>query len=292
MEELDRLRLHVIAEEEQQQRRQRAAPCYAAAAAGDERAAIEACEAAFSSTASTAAEAAESCPVFMRELLLRPAQDDPWCAVQRRGKRRLQQRERYEATGSRLLRAGVPERSRKLILAAQDPDEPAPLEPTPALGLVQAFMSRKPALVPVDGGANVTFVGGAWCLVLAGNIGIGKTVAAASALADSPGGLFVSAPQFEAVEYPIGPAIGAGLLVLDDAGCERAGAANWATDRITRILCDRYAANRLTIVTANLSRKAFVARYGERVGDRLNEGGVYVGLAGRSCRGDRTGGTP
>ena len=74
------------------------------------------------------------------------------------------------------------------------------------------------------------------------------------------------------------------LLVIDDAGTEHVGESGYSAARIADLLCERHAHRSKTILTTNLPRKPLAARYGERVNDRLNQGGVCVALGGKSLR--------
>lgn len=164
-------------------------------------------------------------------------------------------------------RCGAPERQLALSLA---PDDSGPMS------VVRAWLS-----------------GNTPCLVLAGGVGTGKTVAALWGLrqlayrlgrpvylraADLPrfGAFGDSASRFDDVRK-------AGALVVDDLGTEALG--DWGSANMTELVDHRYSALRArTIITTNLGPTELVARYGERVADRLREGAIVAGTGSGSKR--------
>ncbi len=141
--------------------------------------------------------------------------------------------------------------------------------------------------------------GRGWALVLAGNAGVGKSAAAAWALSEV-GGVFLPAADLGRLDSAQGrsgrrvgdlveQALVARLVVLDDAGTEYSGDSGYAVARVAELLIARADAGRRTLVTTNLDRAAFLARYGggagdERLRDRLR-GQEYVTCGGASLRG-------
>jgi DNA replication protein DnaC len=75
-------------------------------------------------------------------------------------------------------------------------------------------------------------------------------------------------------------------LVLDDLGAEPPKDER-AAAMFAALLCERVDDARKTLVTTNLDDKAFLARYGPRVIDRMHEG--WIGVTGASLRGARRG---
>ena len=77
-------------------------------------------------------------------------------------------------------------------------------------------------------------------------------------------------------------------LVLDDLGTEPLDAKGRAFANIADVLTTRHAEQRKTLITTNLPRDAFRARYlvddGGRLTDRLRECGLFYELAGPSLR--------
>lgn len=129
-------------------------------------------------------------------------------------------------------------------------------------------------------------------LVLAGAVGVGKTVAAAYAMRRRRGYCrFVAAAKltdtagFEDRARRDRQAIyDCGLLVVDDVGTEYGDAKGWFQSVLEPLLVDRHGQKRLTIVTCNLDASAFSARYGERIVDRIAGSGMFVPLVGPSLR--------
>lgn len=76
------------------------------------------------------------------------------------------------------------------------------------------------------------------------------------------------------------------LLFIDDVG-EEADSVSYMGNRImpiTEILFRRYDRRAVTIITSNLSDKGLAERYGERIGDRLNEVADKISFIGESYR--------
>jgi len=132
-------------------------------------------------------------------------------------------------------------------------------------------------------------------LVLSGPAGVGKTVAAvqwvrAWVAARCGSALFVTALDITTADVR-GGALRAwcdtGALVLDDLGREYLDDRGWLLSLVEGVLDARYAARRPTIITTNLARDLFKARYGERIVDRLREAGTFIEVVGPSLRAAR-----
>lgn len=256
-------------------------PCYPATRRGDRTEAVDSCE---------TTRAFANCGI--RES--GRAEERAFCAS-------LAERQAIQLATTRLQSAGVEAREADLILASLPGYRdgagrrlpPVPLLATDAVRAVSAFMGRKATTVDLDGGGTVVFTGIETTLVLAGPVGIGKTVAACKVLVDRVG-RYVGAPALTVLDGPFDDAVTAGLLVLDDLGLEHLGDSGWALARIVELLSARHASKRLTIVSTNLMRRRSMAgqppqfseRYGARVDDRLNDG-LFIGLRGPSLRGAR-----
>lgn len=81
------------------------------------------------------------------------------------------------------------------------------------------------------------------------------------------------------------------LLVIDDLGAEYNDLKRFFCSLLDELVDARYSRKLATIITSNLDASAFAARYGERVLDRLREGGRLVGCGNVSLR-QRTTTTP
>lgn len=148
------------------------------------------------------------------------------------------------------------------------------------------------------------------CLLLLGDPGTGKSVAAARWLLlpsahiahwfttdGYPGvkwdyrgtkGLWRSARSLARVQQYDEAAIEAltkpDRLVLDDFGVEFLDTKGFLRSLIDEIVQERHRRELLTVITANLSVPEFVERYGRRVSDRIAETGQPVVCLGRSFR--------
>lgn len=160
---------------------------------------------------------------------------------------------------------------------------------TAATGQVRQWLGRRSQRDP-------------WSLVMCGPKGCGKSVAAAlwmRELAPRPmtvwhKGLHASHPAwwpsaklaraggydgvFDALCSHPGP------IVIDDLGSEYLDGKGWLVQAIDGLMDARYADYLPTCITTNLRAQDFAARYGERVTDRLREGGVFAELKSESLR--------
>jgi hypothetical protein len=126
---------------------------------------------------------------------------------------------------------------------------------------------------------------GHFILVLIGEVGCGKSFAAARWLWRSPPMVplslrkrvgprrFIEAPGLKDIPFEDRPKLGeATALVLDDVGTEQ----DFMPDDLARIIAARYKNALPTVVTTNLSEVDFAKRYGVRVADRMREVGRFV----------------
>jgi len=127
-------------------------------------------------------------------------------------------------------------------------------------------------------------------LVLAGQIGCGKTAAACSAI-DLRGGRFVKASAVTRARFDDTAwlrTLEARTLVVDDLGTEPLDAKGWAAGALAELFDSRYDWERPTILTTNLDADSFRARYcdqdGGRFLSRLREVGRFVVVAQGSLR--------
>ena len=133
-----------------------------------------------------------------------------------------------------------------------------------------------------------------WCLLLLGGVGCGKSTAAGD-YAYRQGLDWQPLPIWaRAVEASRMSAFGdtaearfeawrtCKLLVLDDLGTELV-TPTWQ-QALDDILDYRYQHSARTILPTNLSAEEFKKRYGDRISDRIREGGTVRELAGKSMR--------
>lgn len=127
-------------------------------------------------------------------------------------------------------------------------------------------------------------------LVLSGGPGVGKTCAAAWALWKKPG-IFVKAPRLvdRSAERDslVAQARAVPLLVVDDLGTEYLDPKGWAAGELEGVLVDRFDQKRRTLITCNLSPEDMATRYGARVADRIQGGGRFNLIPGRSLRSEQ-----
>ncbi len=186
---------------------------------------------------------------------------------------------------------GIPERLFPMLHdgAADEPElgdtsrplAPGPLapKPTPALTAVDRFLE------PSDPKT---------ILVLAGEVGTGKTVAAAWGAAVGRGRMVKAIDLLRAGLYPQDPLFWPRLyteklLVVDDLGAEPLDAKGHQLAVISDVVDRRYDAGKKTIVTTNLAQAQFRERYGtgpgERLWRRICEVGRWIDLPARAREG-------
>ena len=136
----------------------------------------------------------------------------------------------------------------------------------------------------------------AWCLILSGPKGVGKSTAAAWWIRDQVAthdrGSFESRLWWPATDIMRANWYSADFdvlhtsteLVIDDLGVEYADAGGSVQAKLDSLIDARYRDYRRTIITTNLNRAAFEIRYGERIYDRLRDGGAFFEAASESQR--------
>lgn len=144
---------------------------------------------------------------------------------------------------------------------------------------------------------------GEWCpfLALLGDVGLGKTVAAAWVFrelarrtsADLPTGsaeplVWVQGPLFTRMsafssddDRALERCRAAKLLVIDELGDESTAL---GISTVRDLCMARESAGRRTIITSNANPAAFEMRYGKALWDRLGARGIVTGLKGKSLR--------
>jgi DNA replication protein DnaC len=181
--------------------------------------------------------------------------------------REMQRKEEREAMAERLMLAAP--RVTPELQAAIVTDR---LQPTPAVIGVKTWLDVAHRRVErVDRRRPVI-------LVLAGSVGVGKTVASAYALAQV-GGEYI--PAVELVDRMFAAPYqrdhrrpGGALVVVDDVGTERHKDFDSALFELVDIRMHRGGA--LTILTTNLSQAQFQSRYDARIVDRLREAATFL----------------
>lgn len=199
------------------------------------------------------------------------AKRDAWRAANPEGEERyallLEEREATEAAMVRAQRSrdtkGIPRRLARTLTALRD---------TPAMSGARAWLESEKH----------------W-LVLGGGVGVGKSVAAAFALAASPGkGAWLTASGFVAT---LGGFEGQrecerikhlDVVVVDDFGTEHLS--EFAASVFHEVLAARHENENRTILTHNLRRDVLRQRLGSRLADRVASDCVYVECGGASLR--------
>ena len=168
---------------------------------------------------------------------------------------------------------GVPERYRRDIRTARD---------TEALRCVRQWseMPREKC----------------WCLILAGNTGVGKSVAATWWLSQVAAGVepndmaprrWWSMSDLQRVSNysdELDPLWTLPAIVLDDLGTEFNDRPGNFASLLYGIVEKRSGSFLRTIVTGNLNEAQFRARYDQRVYDRIRGGALFAGVGGQSLR--------
>lgn len=123
-------------------------------------------------------------------------------------------------------------------------------------------------------------------LVIAGDIGVGKSVAAAYGMRQRRGRFVSSSALTEMARFGDEndarrkAAFATPLLVLDDVGVEK----EWVAPLVESLLVERHNQQRRTVLTTNLDVKAFAKHYKGRVADRISSAGMFIPLLGPSLR--------
>lgn len=126
-------------------------------------------------------------------------------------------------------------------------------------------------------------------LMLIGQRGLGKTVAAAWAIAEA-GGFYLSGPSLaELAESSFwrdadmrDNILGARLVVLDDLGTE--DPSTKVQQYVGRLINERQGRRMMTMLTGNISEADMEARYGDRAAERIWHQGAVFDVAGQTMR--------
>lgn len=157
--------------------------------------------------------------------------------------------------------------------------------------IVEGRIQRSRAIEHVDRWASDP--DGRAILVLCGNVGTGKTLAAGVLIAGAKTGRVVASRQLSETVIPYAAEIARGiqplnpearLLVLDDLGTEDPKRDRRWTEAFATFVDARQGFGR-TLITSNLKRADFRERYDARIISRLNASAKAVELVGESMRG-------
>jgi hypothetical protein len=211
---------------------------------------------------------------------------------------RLRAPDRYDDVVRRLTKGNVADDETSVILAAARRRDRVPLRTLDALQVVRTVLARRRARVPLENGAEVRgggarapgevhLTGTERLVVLAGNQGRGKTLAACYAIGRQ-GGMYTRAPQWTRRDgVSVEDAVRAPLLVIDQFGREHFGESDWMRSQFEDTVDARYQARRLTFLVGNLLWEPFVERLKNMtVVDRVLGEGVFVEFGGPSLRPD------
>jgi DNA replication protein DnaC len=196
------------------------------------------------------------------------ARRDAEVASQRAAMEASDQRQRFRRRREDLAEAGFPLRALEYALAAD--------EDNPVLARIRAWDPKQ---------ENV--------LLLSGSKGVGKTVAATwwalrheQAPAFARAAMFVASSRYDR-DDPAGRSrwLRASALVLDDLGAEFVDAKGSALVDLDELIDVFYGDRKPLLITTNCTSKEFIARYGERIVDRIRECGAFFEWSGPSLRG-------
>lgn len=195
--------------------------------------------------------------------------DGPMCRHVEAEAHRAAEEELTQRRAYRMRHAGVPDPEVIKHLAAL---RVMPQPPRAWYGPDQA--KREAAMMVVEGAESWLSYPDCRCLVITGDVGTGKSTAAAWIVASTQdNALWLSARMVDDLERwkPVSElAYRVGLLVVDDLGTERESESGWSTDTLGGLLVDRLDSGRRTVVTTNLTGPNIVKRYGDRLRSRLS----------------------
>lgn len=129
----------------------------------------------------------------------------------------------------------------------------------------------------------------AWCLVLSGPKGCGKSTAGAYYLWNKTKYMAAAPPKdmrwwtasrvarVSGYNDQLDKMMGVPMMVIDDLGVEYLDKNGYFNHRLDELIDDRYSNYRKTIITTNLNSEDFQTRYGARVADRIREGFKHGG---------------
>lgn len=133
------------------------------------------------------------------------------------------------------------------------------------------------------------------CLILSGEVGCGKTYAAMAFYIEKGYGIFIDATELyglydmryksEKFDELCGSRIMTSrVLIIDDLGAEPDNNQGYYAF-LDMLINKRYADMLTTLITTNLNKKDFKARYPDRIYDRIREWGNFFETPEKSRRG-------
>lgn len=195
--------------------------------------------------------------------------DGPMCRHVEEAARRAADEDLTARRAYRMKHAGVPDPEMIKYLA------PLRVMPQPPRAWYGSDQAKRDAVMQVIEGVE------SWLpypdcrfLVVTGDVGTGKSTAAAWAVASTQdNALWLPARTVDDLERwkPVSSlAYSVGLLVVDDLGTERVSDSGWSSDTLGGLLVDRLDSGKRTIITTNLDGIGIVKRYGDRLRSRLS----------------------
>lgn len=195
--------------------------------------------------------------------------DGPMCKHAPDEKRRQAEEEATKAREYRMQHAGVPDPTLIKMLAGV---RVMPRVPRAWYGVEQQEL-RVGAEQIAEGVEAWLAYPDCHCLLLIGDVGTGKSTAAAWAVASTAANsLWLPARTVDDLErwkLVSSLAYSAELLVIDDIGTERQTESGFGVETLANLWVDRLDSCKRTLVTTNLSPQAIVNRYGDRLRSRL-----------------------
>lgn len=195
--------------------------------------------------------------------------DGPMCKHAPEAERKLAEESATKAREYRMTHAGVPDPGLIKMLAGV---RVMPRVPRAWFGVEQ--QDQRSGSEQIAEGVE------AWlaypdchCLLLIGDVGTGKTTAAAWAVASTAANsLWLPARTVDDLErwrLVSSLAYSAEMLVIDDIGTERQTESGFGVETLANLWVDRLDSCKRTLVTTNLSPQKIVERYGDRLRSRL-----------------------
>lgn len=195
--------------------------------------------------------------------------DGPMCKHVEEKARQAADEELTKRRAYRMKHAGVPDPEMIKYLA---PLRTMPRPPRSWFGPDQGQRTGSEQII--EGVESWVAYPGCHTLLIVGDVGCGKSTAAAWAVAcTQDNALWLSARMVDDLERwktVSELAYRVGLLVIDDLGTERVTESGWGTETLGSLWVDRIDSCKRTLVTTNLGPEGIIKRYGDRLRSRLN----------------------